>query len=164
MDTTSSKVIARPLTSYDRAALVTEAVELRVERVRKHLASFTASAINAHGFYEEPFARRRDLSDAGDAIKEAIEIILNNRWPDDDDEADETANPEIQRLRQKCTYSIREIIQNLRTIEQGVNDAEDSPRRLAQIVRCFTDIKKQIEAVDCILYNTGYFASKSPLQ
>jgi hypothetical protein len=141
-------------TSYERAAIATEAVELRIERVRENLRSFTASAINAHGFYADPLPLIRRLDSAADAIKEAIRIIQNNCWPDED-EADLAPQPvsrHIEKLRELCTAQTRLALINLPEIEATTQDTDNS-RRLAATMRRLIEINKHIEDIDCILHN-----------
>jgi hypothetical protein len=146
--------MTEPTAKSERAAIATEAVEDRIERVRENLRSFTADAINEEGFYTDPFALARKLDSAETAIKDALTIIVNNSWPDED-EADIAPQPvsrHIAKLRERCTTEIRRALQNLREIETTTNDRTD-PRELAATMRRLIEINKLIEDIDCILFS-----------
>jgi hypothetical protein len=149
--------VPKPLTSYGRAAIATEAVELRLDRARERFRDGNANLINEHGFYTDPLALSRNLDTARGAISEAIDILLNNCWPGEDEAefVPEAVTPHIQKLRNLCALQVRLSLENLRDIQQKTNGAADS-RQLAATMRRLIEINKHIDAINTILY-TGTF-------
>jgi hypothetical protein len=95
--------MAEPTSKFERAAWATEAAEQRIARAREILASFTASDINCHGFYTEPFARQSGLGRAAREIKAAVHIITDTCWPDENETAVAACvDPRIAKLREQC--------------------------------------------------------------
>jgi hypothetical protein len=139
MKQAAERPIRAPATYQDCAAIATNAVEERLDRVWELLRSFDPSAINAQGFYVDSASRARDLDSAGEKIRQALQIY----WPHEDDalvdETDPPVSQHIQKLRVRCTHEIRRILANLVSIEGTVNDTEDS-RQLAATMRRLIDI------------------------
>jgi hypothetical protein len=96
------------------AVLATQAVELRIGRVREILRSFTAADINQNGFYDEPFAVALNLGKMSVAIKEAVQVINDNSWPNETEtDLAPPVSAHIQKLRQRCAQEIRLALINL---------------------------------------------------
>jgi hypothetical protein len=141
------------------AALATEAVELRIARLREILGSFSADDINRNGFYDEPFAVGLNLGKMAVAIKEAVAILNDNHWPGEN-EGDTPAAPvsaHIQKLRDRCAQEIRLALINLQHIDGTVNTKTSDRRRLAATVRRLIEINRLVADIDCILYSDTPF-------
>jgi hypothetical protein len=154
--------MAEPTSKFVRAARATEAVEQRIVRAREILASFTASDINGHGFYTEPFARQSGLGRAAREIKAAVQIITDTRWPDENEAAvqiitdtrwpDENeaavaarVDPHIAKLREQCRGELRAMMLHVRDHEE-MADACTDPDLLTKLLHALSGLRQIIAA------------------
>lgn len=140
------------------AVLATQAVELRIGRVREILRSFTAADINQNGFYDEPFAVALNLGKMSVAIKEAVQVINDNSWPNETEtDLAPPVSAHIQKLRQRCAQEIRLALINLQHIEDTVNTKTSDHGRLAAVIRRLIEINTLIADIDYVLYSDTPF-------
>ena len=138
--------MAEPTSKFVRAARATEAVEQRIVRAREILASFTASDINGHGFYTEPFARQSGLGRAAREIKAAVQIITDTRWPDENEAAVAArVDPHIAKLREQCRGELRAMMLHVRDHEE-MADACTDPDLLTKLLHALSGLRQIIAA------------------
>jgi len=134
--------MAEPTSKFERAAWATEAAEQRIARAREILASFTASDINCHGFYTEPFARQSGLGRAAREIKAAVHIITDTCWPDENETAVAACvDPRIAKLREQCRGELRAMMLHFRNHEE-MADACTDPDLLTKLLRALSSLRQ----------------------
>jgi hypothetical protein len=113
---------------------------------REILASFTASEINGHGFYTEPFARQSGLGRAAREIKAAVQIITDTCWPDENEAAVAArVDPHIAKLREQCRGELRAMMLHFRDYEE-MADACTDPDLLTKLLHALSSLRQIIAA------------------
>jgi hypothetical protein len=138
--------MAEPTSTFERAARATDAVEARIAQAREILALFTASEINRHGFYTEPFARQSGLGRAAREIKAAVQIITDTCWPDENEAAVAAhGDLHIAKLREQCRRELRAMMLHFRDHEE-MADACTDPDLLTKLLHALSGLRQIIAA------------------